>query len=92
MNMNKGTVETSDDDSSPHADRDLCGATIGNWRVTCNGDITKTCQDPGVATWGERTCRTYCPDLGDNQIPYDIFDGDFAFSLTAVLTCDRTLA
>jgi hypothetical protein len=89
--MNKGTVETSDDSGNPLADQDLCGATIGNWKVTCNGDITKDCQDPGVATWGERTCRTYCPALGDNQMPFHINDGAFNLVLTAVLTCDRTL-
>jgi hypothetical protein len=92
MNMNAGTLAEVDLDGVGHSTRDLCGASINGATVICQGDITVQCADPGVALYNSRTCRTYCPSFGDSQFVWDIFDGDFASSLSTVLVCDRALA
>jgi hypothetical protein len=93
MNMNAGTLVTGvEDNGTGHSTNDLCGATINGATVVCQGDITTECSNYGVALYNSRTCRTYCPSKGDSQFVWDIFDADFALSLSNVLVCDRALA
>jgi len=92
MNMNAGTREQGGLTGVGFSTKNLCGYKIGGATVICNGDITQQCSDPGVALYNSRTCRTYCPGYGDSQFVWNIFDGDFAMSLSTVLVCDRALA
>jgi hypothetical protein len=92
MNMNEGKVVDGNLNGIGHSTRDLCGANIGGATVICNGDITANCASYGVALYNSRSCRTYCPSLGDPQFVWNIFDGDFATSLSNVLVCDRALS
>ena len=93
MDMNTGVILTSENTGvTAHSTNDLCGANIGGAIVICQGDITQECQAPGVALYNSRTCRTYCPSLGDNGFAWDIFDGDVSITLSTVLVCDRALS
>lgn len=92
-NMNDGTqVNGYDTGIGSHNPGDLCGKSLGGWTVTCQGDITQECAGYGVALYNSRSCRTYCPSLGDPQFCLDLFDGDFSDSLSLVLVCDRALS
>jgi hypothetical protein len=91
--MTAGTLVTGvEDNGTGHSENDLCGASINGATVVCEGDITVECSLYGVALYNSRTCRTYCPSQGDSQFVWDIFDADFALSLSTVLVCDRALA
>jgi hypothetical protein len=91
MNMNAGTLEETDLNGVGPS-YDLCNAIINGAKVDCYGDITTNCAPYGIALYNSRTCRTYCPSLGDSQFAWDLFDGDFGATLSTVLVCDRALS
>jgi hypothetical protein len=91
-NMNGGIGWTGYDTGVGHSARDLCGKTLNGTTVICQGDITQQCAGYGVALYNSRSCRTYCPSLGDPQFCFDLFDGYFADTLSMVLVCDRALS
>ena len=91
-NINAGTQWTGYGTGIGHSTKDLCGKNLNGATVICQGDITQTCADYGVALYNSRSCRTYCPSLGDPQFCFTpVFDGYFSFSLSMVLVCDRAL-
>jgi hypothetical protein len=92
-NMDAGTQENCCGTGvRSYEPNDLCGKTINGAVVDCYGDLTQECAGYGVALYNSRTCRTYCPSLGDDNFCWDLFDGDFSDSLTQTLVCDRALS
>ncbi|KAH6658580.1 hypothetical protein BKA67DRAFT_511880, partial [Truncatella angustata] len=91
-NMNAGTQVSGYLTGIGHSTADLCGATLGGATIICQGDITAQCSDYGVALYNSRSCRTFCPDLGDLPFCWQIFNGVSAFELAMDLICDRALS
>jgi hypothetical protein len=70
---------------------DLCGQTVDNQVVTCNGDVSQTCSAYGVATWNSLNCRTICTSNGDPSPCWRSDKGTETDGIIGVIICDQTL-
>lgn len=96
----QGFGEVGTDGSDPEYDAasldtyeasDLCDQTVNGQVVTCNGDVSVTCSDYGVATWNSLNCRTICTDSGDPSPCWMDGAGSEYDGIIGVIICDQTL-
>lgn len=70
---------------------DLCGQSVNNQVVTCNGDVSQTCSAYGVATYNGLNCRTICVSSGDPAPCWSSNSGSSQAGINGVIICDQTL-
>ncbi|KAI0123924.1 hypothetical protein BJ170DRAFT_66641 [Xylariales sp. AK1849] len=96
----QGFGEVGTDGSDPEYDAssldtyeasDLCDQTVNGQVVTCNGDVSQTCSDYGVATYNGLNCRTICTSDGDPDPCWKQGAGSSYAGINGVIICDQTL-
>jgi hypothetical protein len=68
--------------------KDLCGKNVNGQVVNCNGDISQTCSDFGIANYNGLNCRTVCSSKNDPVPCWRQDAGSSSAWITGVLICN----